>query len=129
MANNVVITKKARKKLVLARAGAAALPSIVGMAFGSGGVDESGEVIAPGEDQEELLSELCRKEIDSYSVLENEPATVRYECTLQKAELVNEDISEIGLYDSEGDMVCIKNFRKKGKDDDMEMTFTMDDVF
>ncbi|MCI8565960.1 MAG: hypothetical protein HFI39_06530 [Lachnospiraceae bacterium] len=129
MASNVVITKKARRKLVLARAGAANLPPIAGMAFGSGGVDESGEVIAPTEDQEQLLSELGRKEIEFYSLLENEPATVRYECTLQKTELANQEISEIGLYDADGDMVCIKTFKAKGKDEDLEMTFVLDDVF
>ena len=40
---NVVITKKAREKLVKARAGAIALPKIVGMAFGNGGVDAGEE--------------------------------------------------------------------------------------
>ena len=47
MAKNVIITKTARKKLVQARAGAITLPKIVGMEFGSGGVDSSGNVIAP----------------------------------------------------------------------------------
>ena len=28
-------------------------------------------------------------------------------------------ISEIGLYDEDGDMVAIKNFVRKGKDDDI----------
>lgn len=35
----------------------------------------------------------------------------------------------IGLYDSAGDIVCIKTFTKKGKDSDIEMTYTLDDVF
>ena len=55
--------------------------------------------------------------------------TCRYECTLTEAELAGGYISEIGLYDENGDMVCIKSFRKKGKDDDLEMTFTIDDIF
>lgn len=129
MAKNVIVTTTARRKLVLARAGAIDLPPIVGMAFGNGGVDASGNVIAPLEDQTELLSELYRKTIDGYTVLENEVATVRYECTLLNNEVADKYISEIGLYDSEGDLVCIKTFKKKGKDDDLEMTFTLDDVF
>ncbi len=36
---NVIITKKAREKLVKARAGAIQLPKIAGMAFGNGGVE------------------------------------------------------------------------------------------
>lgn len=129
MTKNVIITTTARRKLVLARAGAADLPPIVGMAFGNGGVDATGNVIVPLEDQTELSSELHRKPIDGYTVLDNEVATVRYECTLLNNEVANEYISEIGLYDSDGDLVCIKTFKKKGKDDDLEMTFTLDDVF
>ena len=55
--------------------------------------------------------------------------TCRYECTLSESELAGEYISEIGLYDSAGDIVCIKTFTKKGKDGDIEMTYTLDDVF
>ena len=55
--------------------------------------------------------------------------TCRYECTLGESELAGQYISEIGLYDSQGDIVCIKTFTKKGKDDDIEMTYTLDDVF
>ena len=45
MAQNVIITKKARKKMVQARAGAIALPKIVGMAFGV--VDCIGHRLSP----------------------------------------------------------------------------------
>lgn len=128
MDNNAVITTIARQKLVKARAGAIILPKIVGMAFGDGGTDSAGNVINPNDNQTELVSELYRKEIDSYTILD-ETATVRYECTLEANEMSGNDISEIGLYDSEGDLVCIKTFRKKGKDDNLEMTFTLDDVF
>lgn len=129
MDNNAVITTIARQKLVKARAGAIVLPKIVGMAFGDGGVDNAGNVINPDDNQTELISELYRKEIDGYTILDDEIAAVRYECTLISNELAGNDISEIGLYDSDGDLVCIKTFRKKGKDDDLEMTFTLDDVF
>lgn len=124
---NVIITKKSRVKLVKARAGAIELPKIVGMAFGNGGVDESGTVIPPTEDQTGLTSELYRKEIDGYSFPED--TTCRYECTLSESELAGEEISEIGLYDAEGDIVCIKTFMRKGKDDDVEQTYTLDDIF
>lgn len=127
MAQNVIITKTARKKLVQARAGIITLPKIVGMAFGEGGVDSSGTVIAPAENQTALKKELYRKAIDGYSVTSD--TSVRYECTLSESELAGKDISEIGLYDSAGDIVCIKTFTKKGKDADIEMTYTLDDVF
>ena len=124
---NVIITKKSREKLVKARAGAIQLPKIVGMVFGDGGVDASGNVIPPAESQSGLTNEIFRKELDRYSF----PAdtTCRYECTLTESELAGEEISEIGLYDSEGDVVCIKTFKRKGKDDDVEQTYTLDDIF
>ena len=124
---NVIITKKSREKLVKPRAGAIQLPKIVGMVFGDGGVDASGNVIPPTESQSGLTNEIFRKELDGYSF----PAdtTCRYECTLTESELAGEEISEIGLYDSEGDVVCIKTFKRKGKDDDVEQTYTLDDIF
>lgn len=124
---NVIITKAAREKMVKARAGAITLPIVTGMAFGDGGVNESGEVIAPVEEQTELRHELYRKAVDGYAFIED--TTCRYECTLSEAELAGAYISEIGLYDEEGDILCVKSFRKKGKDDDLEMTYTLDDMF
>lgn len=124
---NVVITKKAREKLVRARAGAITLPKIIGMAFGNGGVDADGAIIKPAEMQGGLTKELFRKVIDGYSFPED--TTCRYECTLAEDELAGEEISEIGLYDEEGDIVCIKTFLRKGKDDDIEQTYILDDIF
>ncbi len=127
MAENVIITKKARENMVKARAGALDLPKIAGMAFGNGGVDADGSVITPQGDQAELVNELYRKEINGFEFVED--TTCRYTCTLTEPELAGEDISEVGLYDENGDIACIKNFKAKGKDGDMEMTFTLDDVF
>lgn len=124
---NVVITKKSREKLVKARAGAIQLPAIVGMAFGNGGVDSLGVILPPEEDQNGLKNELLRKSIDRYSFPED--TTCRYECTLTESELAGEEISEIGLYDADGDVVCIKTFMRKGKDDDVEQTYILDDIF
>ena len=38
-------------------------------------------------------------------------------------------ISEIALYDTDGDYVGLKTFRTKYKDEDMEMVFELDDQF
>lgn len=127
MSSNTVITKKARENMVKARAGAIHLPQIVGMAFGDGGTDLAGVVLIPDENQAELNHELYRKEIDGYTFLSD--VSCRYKCTLTEEELANTYLSELGLYDSNGDIVCIKNFTKKGKDNDFEMTFSIDDIF
>ncbi len=124
---NVVITNAARMKLVKARAGALTLPKVVGMAFGNGGVAADGTVIKPSDSQTELVNELYRKQIDGYSFPSD--TTCRYECTLTESELAGEEISEVGLYDEDGDIVCIKNFTRKGKDDDVEQTYVLDDIF
>lgn len=124
---NVLITKAAREKLVKARAGAITLPKIVGMAFGDGGVDEEGRVIPPSEDQSELTHELLRKEIDGYTFISD--TTCEYRATLEESDLAGAYISEIGIYDEDGDLVGIKTFMKKGKDDDVKEIFTLEDQF
>lgn len=124
---NVLVTEKAREKMVKARAGVLTLPHIVGMAFGNGGVDSSGTVIPPSEGQTDLRSELLRKPIDGFEFPTN--TTCRYSATIGENELVGEEISEIGLYDEDGDIVGIKTFTRKGKDAEIEQTYTLDDIF
>ena len=127
MNENVIITIAARRKLVRARAGAITLPKICGMAFGNGGVDIEDNVVTPGEEQLTLSNELYRKEISGYSFISD--TSCRYECLLTEGEMAGEYISEIGLYDEDGDLVCIKTHMKKGKDSDLQMTFTLEDKF
>lgn len=122
-----VVTLTAKNKLMRARAGEINLPKIVGMAFGSGGVDASSSVLVPGPEQTSLNNELLRKEIDKYTIISN--SKCRYECTLTNDELNREYISEVALYDADGDLVAIKNFLPKGKDENLEMTIQIDDEF
>lgn len=124
---NVLITEAAREKLVKARAGAITLPKVVGMAFGDGGVDAEGKPIAPVEGQTGLTHEIYRKPVNGYSFPIS--TTCRYECTLTEQELAGKYINEIGLYDEDGDIVGIKTFTSKGKDDDVEQVYTLDDIF
>ena len=124
---DAVVTLKARKKMVQARAGAIALPPIVGMVFGTGGVDASGVPVVPSGNDDSLKQEIFRKEVDSYTFTDD--TTCRYLCTLAVNECANEDISEIGLYDSDGDLIAVKTFKVTGKDADLEMTFQIDDIF
>ena len=122
-----VVTLKAKKKMMKARAGEITLPKIAGMAFGNGGVDSAGSVIKPAETQTALNGELLRKELDSYSFQSD--TKCRYTCILRNDELVGSYISEMALYDEDGDLVAIKNFLPKGKDSDLEITMQMDDEF
>lgn len=125
--SKLVITNKAKQKLLKARAGDEALPKIVGIAFGDGGVGSSGEVIVPEPTQNALKNELMRKEVSEHTYIDD--VTCRYSCTLEAGDLVGKSISEMALYDAAGDFVAIKNFLPKGKDADVEMTFNIDDSF
>ena len=102
-----VITEIGRKKLCRAHSGDQTLPAITQMAFGSGGVDADGNVI------ETTGAETA----------------CRYTVRLSKTELANQNISEQGLFDADGDLVAYKTFLSKGKDDDMEFIFDMDEIF
>jgi len=124
---DAVVTQIARKKMMKARAGVIALPPIVGMAFGTGGVDDGGIPVEPSVSDEGLRNEVFRKAVDSYTFTDD--TTCRYLCTLAASECVDQEISELGLYDSDGDIIAIKTFKSKGKDADIEMTFRIDDIF
>lgn len=113
--------------MVRARAGEINLPPIAGMAFGTGGVDASGTPIIPSVSDMGLKNEIFRKAVDSHTFTDD--TTCRYLCTLSVSECADENISEIGLYDTEGDIIAIKTFKSKGKDPDIEMTFRVDDIF
>lgn len=122
-----VITEKGREKLCKAHAGDIPLPKISHMAFGSGGINSANEVVAPTGKEVSLRNELLIKDITDYSF--PIPTTCRYSCRLTKEDLANQFISEQGLYDTEGDLVAYKTFLPKGKDEDMEFVFDMDEIF
>ena len=126
---NTLVTVTRRHKLVMASAGRIDLPKIVGMAFGNGGVDEQGQPIDPAEDQTALNNEIFRKEIDEDGGTIVDDTTIKYACTLSEGELAGEEISEVGLYDEDGDILCIRTMRRKGVDGDIEQTYTVEDVF
>lgn len=124
-----VITETGRKKLCKAHAGDAALPKIAKMGFGSGGVDEMGDVIEPTGRETGLRTELLQKEIESHRYTDEKETTCRYRTRLEKGELANQKISEQGLFDEDGDLIAYKTFLPKGKDEDMEFIFDMDEIF
>lgn len=124
---NAVITRKAKNKMLKARAGEKALAKIVGMVFGDGGIQSGGQVKPPIETQTALNNELLRKEISGHQMISE--VKCRYECVLAANELAGKNISEIALYDQDGDLVAIKTFLPKGKDSDLEMVFRIDDEF
>ncbi len=124
-----VITEIGRKKLCRSHSGDQALPAITQMAFGSGGVDADGNVIETTGTETALKTELLKKDIGSHTYTDDKQTTCRYTVRLEKLELANQNISEQGLFDADGDLIAYKTFLPKGKDDDMEFIFDMDEVF
>ena len=121
-----IVTTIAIKKMLEARAGIAPLPRIVGMAFGDG-VVQGGSIEPPDADTPFLKNEIYRQENDRYEIISD--TCIRYICTLAKETLSGSRINEMALYDAEGDLVAIKSFMDKGKDEDIEISFEIDDTF
>lgn len=123
-----IVTNTAKEKMVKARAGILSkLPKISGVAFGNGAVIDS-NLRFPLPTDTALQNELWRQEVDGYELLPD-GISVLYTCTLAKETLGGEVINEVALYDEEGDLTAIKTFSNKGKDDDMEMVFQLEDTF
>lgn len=121
-----VTTKTAKKNMLLARAGMQSLPKVKWVAFGDGGIDANGDVRTPYEDQESLNAEISRKEVQSKEVVSD--TEIVYKVTLAAGELTGKKISEIALIDENGNVITIKTFRPKVKDEDVSLTFSISDV-
>ncbi len=125
---NSVVTDIRREKLCKITSGAlAAIAPVAFAALGDGGVDENGNVLEPSGGQTALNHEVGRYRVDAPQY--PTPATARYTVTVPKNELAGVNISEAALVDADGDLCSIRNMLPKGKDADVEFTFTFDDEF
>ena len=113
-----VITAVGRKKLCEAHAGTKALSPIAQM----------GPKVVTGEETA-LFSELMRKDVEEPVYVNDGHTTCRYASTLEDNDLVGKEISEIALYDSDGDMVMIQTFTRKGKDEGIPHKYEVDEIF
>lgn len=122
-----VVTLAARKKMIQARRGEAALPVVVGIAIGDGAVDGGGNLVFPEETDTQLKNELLRREYSRCEKISD--VCYRYRMELGVEELAGKKINEAALYDAEGDLLAIRVFSNKLKDADMEMAFEYEDKF
>ena len=122
-----MLTKRGREKLCKAHAGDLLLPKIKYIAYGDGGVDENDIPIPVTGEETVLRNERMRIEIDSHKY--PLPTTCEYQSGLSKEDLANVYISELGIFDEDGDLVIYKTFLKKGKDDDMLFDFLLQEIF
>ena len=91
------------------------LSPIAQMGWGDGGVDENGTPKVVTGEETALFSELMRKDVEEPVYVNDGHTTCRYASTLEDNDLVGKEISEIALYDSDGDMVMIQTFTRKRK--------------
>ena len=126
---NSVTTVIGRKKLCKAHAGLISLPKISKMVWGDGGVDDEGTVKTPTGAETTLYNKLLEKDIANVILIGEDETTARYTGILEKAELEDKQISEVGLVDTEGDLIMIRTFLPKGKDGDIKMSFDIDEIF
>lgn len=124
---NTVTTLKAREKFAKAHAGVAALPVIAQIAFGDGGHDALGEPIPPTEDLVATPGEFIKKNIESVELPNT--TTIRVLGALDFSEGIGKQVSAVGLYDSEGDLVGVKTFAPKAKDTDTRIEIEWDEQF
>ena len=124
---NAVITEKGREKLCRSHAGDRSLPKLKWIAYGNGGTDEAGNPIPMTGKEEALRNELLRLEIDAHQY--PIPTTCEYRSGIGKSDLVNIFLSELGIFDEEGDLIVYRTFLKKGKDDDMLFDFSIQEMF
>lgn len=124
---NIMTTKKARDKFAKAHGGASILPTIAQIAFGDGGHDVLGNPIDVSDEWINLPGEFIRKDIDATEY----PAdmVVRIVGTLAFEEGVGKEISVVGLYDSDGDLVNAKTFQPIPKGDDTSIEVIWDEQF
>lgn len=121
----VAVPNIAKEKMAGARAGKRTLPAIVQIAFGDGGVDETGVVQMPLPTMTELNHELFRKNVDSIEPVGR--LGYKYGYTIAEGELQGKSISEVALIDAEGDLASIEMFKPRA--DDLDSTYYIIDDF
>lgn len=119
MAEAIILNQAKRKMLDLRNNGQAGW-KITKFAVGDGGT------YTPDAEQTGLKNELLRKDIESSS---KNGDSYRYLMRLSESECVGKRLTEIGLIDTDGMVLCIKSFPEKVKDSDIEMLFKIDDTF
>lgn len=124
--SNSVITTTARKKLAQARKGEISLPVVAGIALGDG-AENDGVLRTPLAEDVNLNNEIVRKEYASCT--KTSDTSYCYRINLESDELAGKTINEAALYDADGDLIAIRTFKGKIKDNDMEMAFEYDDIF
>lgn len=124
--SDAILLNQAKRKMLKSRFDPDTSCVVAGFVFGTG-YGKDNKPYEPDPDQTSLLNEIVRKPLDS-KVRVND-GCYRYTGMLNEIEGNGQYISEIGLIDEDGEIICIKTFNKKIKNKEAEMTFRIDDMF
>ena len=126
MANSVT-TVTAREKFAAAHGDGSAVPQITNVGWGTGGHDANRQPTQPSGSLTSVPGEVLQKAIEGHSY--PIATTARFTVKLEKTEANGSDISSCGLYDSAGDLIAVKHFAPKAKDNETEIVITWDEEF
>ena len=103
------------------------LPEISQVAFGNDGVDENNDPVEPDPTATTVPGEFIKKDFENVTKVEDMIYRITFQ--LDYNEGVGEDVSSCGLYDSENDLMAIKNFEPIPKTDENRITIEWDRQF
>lgn len=126
MSNSTTLIQ-ARSHFAQAHAGDMPLRPITRMAFGTGGADAAGNAIPPDANATALTNEVYRKNLESHVFPTN--TSVTFIATLTYEEANGQKLSEVALVDNAGNIVAIKTFKPKDKDNETEISFEWTERF
>ena len=121
MASDGVMLTQFRKKIAAHMAGTGTLAPAKYVAFGDGGHNSDGSVVAVSEQQTGLNHEVLRKELSS--IKQEDLLSFTGKGAIEKEELVGIALSEAAIIDADGDCIAVKNFPPKviGSDERYEL--------
>lgn len=126
---NTITTIIARAKFAAAHAGTLTLPIIEKIGFGTAGHDGgTGLPLTPTGLETAVPGEILKKDIESIDVT-TAPTTAQVLGVLDFAEGNGESISAYGLYDSDGDLICLKYTQQSPKTDEKKFEVTWKEQF
>ena len=125
---NTITTAAQRAKFATAHATSGVLPIIAQIGFGTGGHDTgTGLPTQPTGLETAVGGEVVKKAIESVNT--TVPTTAEVLGILDFAEGNGVSISAIGLYDSDGDLICLKHTEPSPKTAEKRMEITWKEQF
>jgi hypothetical protein len=125
---NTITTAAQRSKFATAHATSGVLPTIAEIGFGTGGHDTgTGLPTQPTGLETAVGGEVVKKAIASVNT--TVPTTAEVLGILDFAEGNGVSISAIGLYDSDGDLICLKHTEPSPKTAEKRMEITWKEQF